>query len=401
MSSSPSGSRMSVDILDELQLFAAQNLEKLEVNKYYEVIRELGKGTYGQVDLVVHKIRGTKMALKFLKKKSTKLKSFLREYSISLYLSPCPFIISMLGIAFETEDHYVFAQEYALAGDLFDIIPPQVGLPESVAKRCIHQVAFALDYLHCKNLVHRDIKPENILIFDKECRKVKLSDFGMTRRAGSPVKRVSGTIPYTAPELCDPGRHEGFRVDSSADVWAFGVLLFCALTGNFPWEKALPSDAFYEEFARWQRRRGGPGPAPSQWRRFSEEALRMFRQLLALEQERRCSVKDVFAHFGHRWMLDGEGGGPGGGGCHQVALASSEEEEDDELLVDRMKQQTLSPAAGGAKNGEAEAGLAASHHFASVSTSSSTSSTNSYERVPRDSTTNGRILVTTPIEICV
>lgn len=69
---------------------------------------------------------GTKMALKFLRKKTTKLKSFLREYSVSLYLSPCPFIINMYGIAFHTDDYYVFAQEYALAGDLFDIIPPQV-----------------------------------------------------------------------------------------------------------------------------------------------------------------------------------------------------------------------------------------------------------------------------------
>lgn len=67
----------------------------------------------------------------------------------------------------------------------------QVGLPEAIAKRCVHQVAIALDYLHCRKLVHRDIKPENVLIFDRECRKVKLSDFGMTRRAGSPVKRVS------------------------------------------------------------------------------------------------------------------------------------------------------------------------------------------------------------------
>lgn len=73
-----------------------------------------------------HQPTGTKMALKFLKKKTTKLKSFLREYSISLYLSPCPFIINMFGIAFETEEYYVFAQEYAPSGDLFDIIPPQV-----------------------------------------------------------------------------------------------------------------------------------------------------------------------------------------------------------------------------------------------------------------------------------
>ncbi|KAG1941598.1 serine/threonine-protein kinase SBK1 [Pimephales promelas] len=58
MSSSPHMSRSSIDILEELQLITAENLEKLDFNKYYEVIRELGKGTYGKVDLVIHKIRG-------------------------------------------------------------------------------------------------------------------------------------------------------------------------------------------------------------------------------------------------------------------------------------------------------------------------------------------------------
>lgn len=66
------------------------------------------------------------MALKFVNKSKTKLKNFLREVSITNSLSSSPFIIKVFDVVFETEDCYVFAQEYAPAGDLFDIIPPQV-----------------------------------------------------------------------------------------------------------------------------------------------------------------------------------------------------------------------------------------------------------------------------------
>lgn len=98
--------------------------------------------------------------------------------------------------------------------------------------------------------------------------------------------------------------------------------------------------------------------------------------------------------------------------------SSSSGEEDEELLVERMKQQTLSPLSplspvspmspvavergngGGAKGGLMD--LSGGHHFVSVSTNSSVSSTNSYERMPREnSSPGGRMLVATPIEICV
>lgn len=163
-----------------------------------------------------------------------------------------------------------------------------------MVKRCMQQLGLALDFIHSKNLVHRDVKPENVLLFDRECRRIKLADFGMTRRVGCRVKRVSGTIPYTAPEVCRASRAEGFLVTTSLDVWAFGVLVFCMLTGNFPWEAALPVDAFYEEFRRWQKAGCPMGTYPSQWRRFTDDALRMFQRLLAAEPEKRCGVKDVF-----------------------------------------------------------------------------------------------------------
>lgn len=106
------------------------------------------------------------MALKFVNKSKTKLKNFLREVSITNSLSSSPFIIKVFDVVFETEECYVFAQEYAPAGDLFDIIPPQVGLPEDTVKRCVQQLGLALDFMHSRQLVHRDIKPENVLLFD-------------------------------------------------------------------------------------------------------------------------------------------------------------------------------------------------------------------------------------------
>ncbi|XP_066539982.1 serine/threonine-protein kinase SBK1 [Hoplias malabaricus] len=280
--------------VEDMQALSITALSASEVEQQYELIGPLGKGTYGRVDLVAHRTQGTKLALKYVSKNKTKLRSFLREYSLTAALSCSPFVINALDILFETEESYVFGQEYAPAGDLFDIIPPQAGLPEDMVKRCVQQLGLALDFMHSKSLVHRDVKPENVLLFDRECRRVKLADFGMTRRVGSRVKRVSGTIPYTAAEVCQVSGSEGIVVATTHDVWAFGVLLFCMLTGNFPWEAALPSDAFFSEFQRWQRGACPPGTVPSQWRRFSDDALRMFGRLLALDPERRCGVKEVF-----------------------------------------------------------------------------------------------------------
>ncbi len=133
----------------------------------------------------------------------------------------------------------------------------------------------------------------NVLLFDRECRRVKLADLGMTRRAGSRIKRISGTIPYNRRRVCQASVSEGIVVATTQDVWAFGVLLFCMLTGNFPWEAALPSDAFFSEFQRWQRGAFPPALFP-----LNGGGFRTMRCACSVGcwhwPERRCGVKEVF-----------------------------------------------------------------------------------------------------------
>ncbi|XP_028823351.1 serine/threonine-protein kinase SBK1 isoform X2 [Denticeps clupeoides] len=311
-----------------MQALSLTPVSASELQQRFQLIAPLGKGTYGRVDLVAHRTQGTKLALKYVSKNKTRLRSFLREYSLNVALSSSPFVIQALDVLFETDDSYVFGQEYAPAGDLFDIIPPQAGLPEDMVKRCVQQLGLALDFMHVRSLVHRDVKPENVLLFDRECRRVKLADLGMTRRVGSRVRRISGTIPYTAAEVCQVSGTEGIVVATAQDVWAFGVLLFCMLTGNFPWEAALLNDTFYTEFQRWQQAGCPTGAVPSQWRRFSDDALRMFSRLLAVDPDRRCGVKDVFYFLKydllsrHRRRASCRGGGNSSRSSHRHAEPS-------------------------------------------------------------------------------
>lgn len=279
----------------------SDNLLQLNIKDHYEVLQDLGRGTYGKVVLAKCLETGTNVALKVLPKSSTKLREFQREFQYSYFLSPHCNIVDSYNVAFETRSSYVFAQEYAPIGDLFDAIPPQVGMKDREVKLVVKQVASALEFMHSKQLVHRDIKPENVLIFEPDFNKVKLMDFGMTRKDGTVIRKTNGSIPYTPPEICEAVRNENITVSASGDVWAFGVLLFCMLTGNFPWENADIGDIYFSEFVTWQRRK--TSKVPSQWKRFTSKFLRYFRKSLDIKPERRCEIKEITKYLNDTWLL--------------------------------------------------------------------------------------------------
>ncbi|MEZ5302610.1 MAG: serine/threonine-protein kinase [Verrucomicrobiales bacterium] len=104
----------------------------------------------------------------------------------------------------------------------------------------IYLVCDAIQYAHDHGMAHRDIKPANILLPAEG--GVKVADFGLARllnqghfaRNTEEDGVVLGTPGYTAPEVMVPGA----TVDHHADIYALGALLYEAMTGTPPPDRA-------------------------------------------------------------------------------------------------------------------------------------------------------------------
>ena len=273
----------------------------LSLDERYTFIRKAGAGTYGTTWTAEDRTTGQLVAVKSIGKQNTTRTDFKRELKYGKIVSSHPNIITTHNCAFETQNSYVMVQDFAEGGDLFDAIEPEVGLPEKTVKKFICQIAEAVDHVHSKNLVHRDIKPENIVLGDRNGSFVQLIDFGMALRTGTHVSRVSGSIPYTSPEICNASDETGFFVDSSCDVWSVGVLLFCMLTGSFPWEQATLSDPNYFKFVQWQN--GVTTKPPKMWQKFSPKLLSLFNHLLAMNPQDRCDITEILKYSNKSWLV--------------------------------------------------------------------------------------------------
>ncbi|XP_062032835.1 serine/threonine-protein kinase SBK2 [Lepus europaeus] len=288
--------------LEDMMALSTQTLVHAEVDELYQEVRALGKGRFGRVLLVTHREKGTSLALKQLPKSSTSLRGFLYEFCVGLALGAHPAIVAAYGIGIESADSYSFLSEPVLHGDLIAFIQPKVGLPQPAVQRCAAQLASALEHIHAHGLVYRDLKPENVLVCDPDCRRVKLTDFGHTRPRGTLLRLAGPPIPYTAPELCaPPPLPEGLPIQPALDAWALGVLLFCLLTGYFPWDQPLEeADPFYEDFLVWQAS-GQPQDRPQPWFGLAPAADTLLWGLLDPRPRERSSVSAVRGYLGRPW----------------------------------------------------------------------------------------------------
>ncbi|KAF0683046.1 Aste57867_24899 [Aphanomyces stellatus] len=135
------------------------------------------------------------------------------------------YIVAFKGAAWTRPVDIMLVMEWMEEGDLDHFL--QTHRPADVEWRhrlqIAHDVAHALGYLHgARNIIHRDLKTRNVLL--SPSLRAKLTDFGISRQAAAADKSMTariGTKNWMAPEV-----QRGGRYDKSADMYAFGVLLF-------------------------------------------------------------------------------------------------------------------------------------------------------------------------------
>lgn len=202
----------------------------------YEVLRELGRGGFGTVELARHRELGRLVAIKRISPSALgdpdAVARFRREAAVLATLDH-PGVVAV----------HDFRRNAAGAALIMEYVPGQSlrealdrgPLPTDLALRVLHDVADALAAAHQRGIVHRDVKPANVFVLPDG--RAKLGDFGIARAADSRLFRtadgmLTGTFAYLPPEYLLPGHDP----DPRGDDYSFAVLAYEVLVGALPFQ---------------------------------------------------------------------------------------------------------------------------------------------------------------------
>ena len=222
---------------------AARDLIGKVLNGKYKVLSLLGEGGMGIVYKVQHLILQNKniFALKILRSRLSAddefQSRFMREVEVTMELTH-ENIIQVRDFGMTESGLLFFTMDYFPGRSLKSIIEENGVLPTSRVVNILRQVALALREAHNASVIHRDLKPDNILVevLENGRERVRVLDFGIAKilekddtADGLTQGNLIGTPKYMAPEQAS-----GDKIDTRADLYALGIIVYEMLVGRVP-----------------------------------------------------------------------------------------------------------------------------------------------------------------------
>ncbi len=210
----------------------------------YRLERELGRGGMGAVFVGTHTLLGREAAVKVLLAKYSQdqdiVGRFFNEARAATAIEH-PGIVEIYDYGKDASGCAFIVMELCQGESLGARIRRKHRFTVAAALTIVRQIAGTLSAAHKAGIVHRDLKPDNVFVVpDPEVtggERIKLLDFGIAKlatEAAGPMKTstgvIMGTPNYMSPEQC---RGAG-AVDSRADLYSLGCMLFELMCGRVP-----------------------------------------------------------------------------------------------------------------------------------------------------------------------
>lgn len=221
--------------------YAEPQMMKLSIDQF-ELLKVIGKGSFGKVFQVRKKDTKRIYALKTIQKAKiisrSEVTHTLAERSVLSQINN-PFIVP-LKFSFQSPEKLYFVLAFVNGGELFYHLTNERRFDVNRSRFYISELLCALECLHGFNVIYRDLKPENILL-DYQGH-IALCDFGLCKlefKDEDKTHTFAGTPEYLAPELL---RGDGYN--KAVDWWTLGVLLYEMLTGLPPFYDENVNDMY-------------------------------------------------------------------------------------------------------------------------------------------------------------
>ncbi|WFD18393.1 non-specific serine/threonine protein kinase [Malassezia caprae] len=211
--------------------FRSQMGKSLTIESF-ELLKVIGKGSFGKVMQVRKKDTSRIYALKIIRKahiiSRSEVTHTLAERTVLARVN-CPFIVP-LKFSFQSPDKLYLGLAFVNGGELFHHLQREGRFSEERSRFYAAELFCALEHLHSFHVIYRDLKPENILL--DFTGHIALCDFGLCKLNMGDKETTHtfcGTPEYLAPELL-----LGRGYTKAVDWWTLGVLLYEMLTGLPP-----------------------------------------------------------------------------------------------------------------------------------------------------------------------